>query len=223
MGPLFRAYVEKRAPKIVLFSCFGPPFLGRNECCLCQVCCRCLWCCVCVCGESVGGAVECQLLVYDEFSAVSLRGTMLSAMSVLLEKKSLWRHGRPQARGPKLCPFFPNIQRLLAHDLRNMGSKSARNSSGLAGVGCWASCVLSSFHKGEKQICGERRLELDCAVQHCLVVFTVQQQQKLTFMLHESCTIGHKVLVHHFDPLLTFDFQARPPRSATSVQCQERP
>ena len=27
--------------------------------------------------------------------------------------------------------------------------------------------------------------------------------------LHEGCTIGHNVLVHHFDPLFTVDFQAR--------------
>ena len=55
----------------------GPFRAGRCVVCVCGA--------VCVCGESVESAMECQLLVCDEFSAVSLRGTMLSAMSVLLD------------------------------------------------------------------------------------------------------------------------------------------
>ena len=71
--------------------------------------------------------------------------------------------------------------------------------------------------KEGKEIWGMEWIKLDCAVQHCLAVFTSQpasvrrrvvQDQKLR-PGSMGCAIGHNVLVHHLDPLLSVELQAR--------------
>ena len=83
-----------------------------------------------------------------------------------------------------------------------------------------------------REVWGARWLKFNCAVQHCLVVLTsqlarvrqrvVQGQEKLTLGLHEGCAIGHNVLVHHFRPLFTVDFQASL-REVQRGQCRKHP
>ena len=75
-------------------------------------------------------------------------------------------------------------------------------------------------------------MKLDCAAHHCLVVLTsqparvrrcvVQDQQKLRPGLDEGCTIGHNVLVHHFRPLFTLDFQVGL-HEVQRAQCRTHP
>ena len=143
---------------------------------------------------SVESAMECQVRVHELFCAVSLTSTMLS--------KRFCRQRKPSVCGPKHCPF-----------------SRTSNGWGLAGVVLNELCL---------ELVPQPELKLDCAVQHCLVVVTSQPAsvrrrvvQKQKNRLGFGC--GHHVLVHHLDPLFTVDFQARSPRSATSVQRQERP
>ena len=117
-------------------------------------CCLCLWLSV-----FVESALECQVRVCDVICAAALNGTMRSAMSVLLEKPSLWRQRRPLACGAKHCP--------LEHP---MAACPRPIHAGFCGNG-----QSRMLHELRLELVPQKvsrvRLKLDCAVQHCLVVF----------------------------------------------------
>ena len=46
------------------------------------------------------------------------------------------------------------------------------------------------------------------SLQACNGALSKSNKNKRTLRLHESCAIGHKVFVHHLDPLLSVEFQA---------------
>ena len=146
---------------------------------------------------------------------------MRSAMSVLLEETAFGGHASLQPADPSIGDFLEHLTAACPIPVIHAGQKCPQ----FCGIG--RSWMLNKLYfelvpqkrSLAREVWRARRLKFDCAVQHCLVVFTsqpgsvrrcvVQDQSKNTPRLHEGCAIGHEVLVHHLDPLLSIEFHAR--------------
>ena len=100
---------------------------------------------------SVERAMESNDVVMTCFGAVSLSGTMRSAMSVLLEETAFGGHASLKPADPSIADVLEHHTAACPRPMIHAGQK-CRQFCGLAGAGYC--CTLSSFHKKESK--GER-------------------------------------------------------------------
>ena len=185
----------------------GGPF-WVTEVCLLSVCdaVLCLW----------RGVTHRQLRVYAVFCAVSVSGTMWSAMRVPLENAAFSGNASLQPADPCIAQFLehPTAQRLPVHGVIHAGQKVPA----ILGIGrSWTlnelclelvpqkrnlretdlgNTVVETRLCRAKLSCGDHRPACTRATARCAGARA------------PCCAVGRNVLVHHFDPLLTVDFQA---------------
>ena len=117
--------------------------------------------------------MECRMRDNDVFCAVSLSGTMLS-LTITVQKR-LRRQRKPFASGPKHCPCSRSFS---PHSVVHAGQKCPHFCR------MWRSSTLNERclelvpqkRTLKQRDLGNRRLRLDSAVQHCLVVVTCHLQ-----------------------------------------------